>query len=186
LGGNETTGREIRARKKEEAIAALLTQRNIEEAAKVAGIGANTLLRWLKVPEFQTAYREARRAAFGQSIARLQQATGMAVSVLLKVMVDSATPASVKVRAADSVLDHSAKAIEIEDIEARLSELERAAEASKSDRKVSSTRRSRRLVDGFWRVSPTSKNRRRRKPCSEVSVYTAKADRPASKTHILT
>jgi hypothetical protein len=34
-------------RKKEEAIAALLTQRNIEEAAKVAGIGANTL-RWLK------------------------------------------------------------------------------------------------------------------------------------------
>jgi transposase-like protein len=49
-------------RKKEQAIAALLTQRNIEEAAKAAGIGANTLLRWLKVPEFQTAYREARRA----------------------------------------------------------------------------------------------------------------------------
>jgi hypothetical protein len=48
-------------RKKEEAIAALLTQRNIEEAAKVARIGANTLLRWLKVPEFQAAYREARR-----------------------------------------------------------------------------------------------------------------------------
>jgi transposase-like protein len=33
-------------RKKEEAITALLTQRNIEEAAKAAGIGANTLLRW--------------------------------------------------------------------------------------------------------------------------------------------
>jgi hypothetical protein len=29
------------------------------------------------------------------------------------------------------VLDHSAKAIELEDIEARVSELERAAEASK-------------------------------------------------------
>ena len=29
-------------RKKEEAIAALLTQRKIEEAAKTAGIGANT------------------------------------------------------------------------------------------------------------------------------------------------
>jgi transposase-like protein len=36
-------------RKQEDAIAALLTQRNIEEAAKAAGIGANTLLRWLKV-----------------------------------------------------------------------------------------------------------------------------------------
>ena len=59
-------------RKKEEAIAALLTQRNVEEAARTAGIGTQTMLRWLKVPEFQTAYREARRAAFGQSIARLR------------------------------------------------------------------------------------------------------------------
>jgi len=33
------------------------------------------------------------------------------------------------VRAADSVMSHAAKAIEIEDIEARVSELERAAEA---------------------------------------------------------
>jgi hypothetical protein len=46
-------------RKKEEAIAALLTQRNIDEAAKTAGIAPNTLLNWLKVPEFQAAYREA-------------------------------------------------------------------------------------------------------------------------------
>jgi len=46
-------------RKKEEAIAALLTQRNIEEAARTAGVGTQTLLRWLKVPEFETAYREA-------------------------------------------------------------------------------------------------------------------------------
>ncbi len=60
-------------RKQEEAIAALLSQRNIDEAARVAGVGARTLIRWLKLPEFQTAYREARRAAFGQSIARLQQ-----------------------------------------------------------------------------------------------------------------
>ena len=121
-------------RKKEEAIAALLTHRNIEEAAKAAGIGANTLLRWLKVPEFQSAYREARRAAFGQSVARLQQASGAAVSTLLKVMVDASTPASTKVRAADSVLNHSMKAIELEDIEARVSELERATERSKARR----------------------------------------------------
>ena len=37
----------------------------------------------------------------------------------------SLAPHSTRVRAADSVLDHSAKAIEIEDIEARVSELER-------------------------------------------------------------
>jgi hypothetical protein len=117
-------------RKMEDAIAALLTQRNIEEAAKAAGIGANTLLRWLKVPEFQSAYREARRAAFSQSIARFQQGTSAAATTLIKLLIDPNTPASVRVRAADSIFHHSIKAMEVEDIEARVSELERAAGAS--------------------------------------------------------
>lgn len=121
-------------RKQEAAIAALLTQRNVDEAARAAGIGTRTLLRWLKIPDFQTAYREARREAFGQAIARLQQGTGAAATTLLKVMVDPATPASTKVRAADSIFSHATKAIELEDIEARVSELERALEASKSGR----------------------------------------------------
>jgi hypothetical protein len=43
------------------------------------------------------------------------------------VMVDPSTPASTKVRAADSVLNHTAKAIEIQDLDARLSALEEAA-----------------------------------------------------------
>jgi transposase-like protein len=111
-------------RKQEEAIAALLTQRNIEEAAKAAGIAANTLLNWMKVPEFQKSYREARRAAFGQAIARLQQGTSAAATTLLKTMIDPATPASVKVRAAEAIFNHAAKAIEIEDIEARVAALE--------------------------------------------------------------
>src|ERR1700680_4456893 len=116
-------------RKMEEAVAALLTHRNHEEAAGAVGIGTATLLRWQKKSEFQDAYRAARRAVHGQSIARLQQATGAAVSTLLKVMVDASTPATTKVRAADSVLNHSAKAIELEDIEVRLAAIEAAAKA---------------------------------------------------------
>jgi len=118
-------------RKMEEAAAAMLTQRTLEDAARSVGIGTQTLLRWQKEPEFQLAYREARRAAFGQSIARLQQASSAAVSVLIKVMADPASPPSTRVRAADSVLDHAAKAIEIEDIEIRVADLERAAQISK-------------------------------------------------------
>ena len=114
-------------RKKEDAIAALLSQRNIEEAARAAGIGTRTLLRWLTLPEFQTAYREARRAAFGQAVARLQQGTSAAATTLLKTMIDPNTPASVRVRAAEAIFNHSAKAIEIEDIEARVTALEAAA-----------------------------------------------------------
>jgi hypothetical protein len=121
-------------RKQEEAIAALLSHRSIEDAAQAVQIAPRTLLRWMKEPAFDAAYREARRLAFRQSVARLQQASGAAVSTLLKVMVDPSTPASTKVRAADSVLGHSAKAIELEDIEARVAEVERAAEASRMGR----------------------------------------------------
>jgi transposase-like protein len=122
-------------RKREEAVAALLTHRNVEDAARAAGVGVSTLLRWMKEPEFEAAYREARRAAFGQSVARLQQASSAAVSTLLKVMLDPATPPATKVRAVDRVLDHAAKAIEIEDIEARLTDLERTAEATRGQRR---------------------------------------------------
>jgi len=118
-------------RKKEEAIAALLSQRNIEEAARMIGVAPNTLLRWMKEPDFDAAYRQARRNAFSQSIARLQQASGAAVATLLKIMVDPSAPPSTRVRAADSVLDHSAKAIELEDIEMRLAALEQAATSGK-------------------------------------------------------
>jgi hypothetical protein len=122
------------SRKMEEAVAALLSQKNHEEAARVVGIGIATLLRWQKLPEFQAAYRQARRDAFSQSVARLQQASGAAASTLLKIMVDQNTPASTRVRAAECVMNHSMKAIELEDIEARVSELERAVGVSKQVR----------------------------------------------------
>jgi transposase-like protein len=123
------------ARKKDEAIVALLTQRNIDEAAKAVGIAPNTLLKWMKEPEFDTAYREARRLAFRQSVSRLQQASGAAVSTLLKIMVDATAPHSTRVRAADSVLDHAAKAIEIEDIEVRVAALEQSVGAEQDGRR---------------------------------------------------
>jgi hypothetical protein len=119
-------------RKLEDAVAAMLTQRNVEEAARSVGVSTATLMRWQKLPEFQAAYREARRAAYGQAIARLQQGTSAAATTLMKTMIDPTTPASVKVRAAEAILNHAIKAIEIEDIEARVSDLERSQELGKS------------------------------------------------------
>jgi len=122
-------------RKKEEAIAALLTQRNLDEAAKAIGIAPNTLLKWMKEPEFDAAYRAARRLAFSQSIARLQQASSAAVTTVLKLMVDTNAPASTRLRAADIVLERTSKAIELEDIDARLAALEQAAGESDQGRR---------------------------------------------------
>ena len=121
-------------RKLEEAVAAMLTQRNVEEAARSVGISTATLMRWQKEPEFQAAYRQARREAFGQATARLQQASGAAVATLLKIMVDVNAPHSTRVRVADCVVDRAGKAIEIEDIEARVAALEQAAASGKPQR----------------------------------------------------
>jgi hypothetical protein len=118
--------------KQEEAIIALLTNRSVEDAARAVKIAPRTLYRWLNEPEFDKAYRKARRSAFGQGTARLQQASSAAVSAVLKILVDLSGPASTRLRAADMVLTHAAKAIEIEDIEARVAELERAAEAAQA------------------------------------------------------
>ena len=121
-------------RNKEAAIAALLTHRNIEVSSQGCRHQLTDADRLDEGPQFDQEYREARRGAFRQSVARLQQASGAAVTTLLKIMVDGSAPASTRLHAADIVLAHTSKAIEIEDVEARGAALERAAEASKQDR----------------------------------------------------
>jgi hypothetical protein len=123
------------ARKMESAVAALLSHRTLEDAAKSVGVAPNTLLRWQQDPEFDRAFRKARRASYGQATARLHQAAGVAVNAVLKIMVDAGVPASTRLRAADIVLAHTAKAIEIEDVEVRVTELERAVGAEKAGAK---------------------------------------------------
>jgi hypothetical protein len=117
-------------RKKEEAIAALLSQRSIEEAARAIGVGYKTLLRWLELPEFRDAYRKTRREAVHQSVARLQQATGAAGVTILKLMTDPNVPAAVRLRAAECVFDHAIKGIELDDIETRMAAFTAFAELS--------------------------------------------------------
>jgi hypothetical protein len=120
--------------KKEAAILALLSSRGIEEAARAADVPLRTLYRWLKEADFDSEYRKAKRIAFGQAVARLQQGTAAAAAVMLKLMADPSTPASVRLRAADCVFQHAKSAIEMEEIEARLMALEQAAELAKQSR----------------------------------------------------
>jgi hypothetical protein len=113
-------------------IVALLDHLTQEKAASVLGISTVTLWRQMQKPEFAAAFRKARRQAVSLSVARLQQATGAAVATLLRVMTDRDAPASSRIRAADMALQGAFRGMEIEDIDARVAELERAAETSKS------------------------------------------------------
>jgi len=111
-------------RKKEQAIAALLTTTNLEKAAQAAGIGVTTLRRWMRNPEFNKEYLQARREGLAQATARLQQSSGPAAATLLKLMVDATMPPAIRLRAADYVLKHGIKTLQDDDLEARLSRLE--------------------------------------------------------------
>src|SRR5919199_5893638 len=108
----------------QKAIAGLLNQPTISAAAQAAGVGERTLYRWLDDPTFATAYRAARRKAVSQAIARLQQVSSGAVAVLAQVASDKQAPSSSRVAAASKLLELAIKAVELEDLEARISILE--------------------------------------------------------------
>jgi hypothetical protein len=110
-------------------IVALLEHSTQEKAAAALGISTVTLWRAMQRPEFVEAYRAGRRKAFSQSVARLQQASNAAVGTLLRVMTDQEAPAASRVRAADVVLQTALRGMQIEEIEARVSEFDDRLEA---------------------------------------------------------
>ena len=112
--------------KQEVALSALLTEPTVETVAVKAGITPRTLYRWLNAPPFVAAYREARRQAVQRATGRLQQAANDAVTTLQDVMTDTTAPAPARVTAAKSVLEMAIKAVEIEDLTARIEALEQA------------------------------------------------------------
>jgi hypothetical protein len=120
-------------RKKEEAVAALLTAKNHAEAARIVGIDLSTLKRWLRLPEFIAEYRRARWEVVEQGYARAQQNTPAAAAVLLMLMAEPSTPASSRIRAALGVFGIAREALDLE-IETRVAALEEAAEKAGQQR----------------------------------------------------
>ena len=57
----------------------------------------------------------------------MQQATGAAGTIILKLMTDPNVPPAVRLRAAECVFEHAIKGVELEDIEARLAAVEQSS-----------------------------------------------------------
>lgn len=113
------------SRMQERAIGALLCHDTVGAAAKAAGVSETTLGRWLRLAAFQAAYRAARQDAVREAVVDLQRASGAAVRTLVAVMDDAAAPASARVAAARSVLEGALRATELEELQERVSGLER-------------------------------------------------------------
>jgi hypothetical protein len=120
-----TRGSSKKQRQREQLIAALLTQPNLEKAAAAAGMSVSTAYRIRRTPEFQAEYLGARRELVSQAGARLQQACAAASSVLMQIMVDRSIHPAYRVRASTQVLEQSRKLLESEDQEFRLQQIER-------------------------------------------------------------
>jgi tetrahydromethanopterin S-methyltransferase subunit G len=128
----EQTEKNILTRKQREAIPHLIGARSLEEGRINAKVSKTTLYEWLKDETFNAELERQRETVISEALNRLKAAIGKAVEELTGLM--DSTEESIKLRACDKVLDHFLKVKEIEEIETRLSELEKTVAARGKDR----------------------------------------------------
>ena len=108
------------------AIEALLIASDVKDAAKRAGVAYSTLRGWLAADAaFAAAYADARRQATEQALAVIQASARDAAGVLAEIMNDPDVPPAHRLNAAWRVLELATRAIERDEIERRLADLER-------------------------------------------------------------
>jgi hypothetical protein len=108
-------------RTQEKAIAALLAERTIQDAAARAKVSERTLTYWLKLPAFAAEYRHARQRVVEHAVGKLQAASSLAVDALVKNL--SCGKPAVEVTAANSLLAHSLAAVEQFDVVSQIEAL---------------------------------------------------------------
>lgn len=114
------------------AIAALLTERDVRSAAAAAKIAERTLWRWLDAPIFREALKAAEGDAVNAASRQLAGLAGTALDAVRTILENQETSASLRLRAAQIVLDNLLKLRELATLEERVSELERNAHESKN------------------------------------------------------
>lgn len=110
--------------KMETAIIALIEQPTIEDAARVAGVSARSLWRWLARNDFKRRLNEARAMVYENSLNELKSASLVAVRTLVEVAQDKEATASARVSASVAILANGFKAIEQSEFKERLERLE--------------------------------------------------------------
>ena len=104
-----------------------LDHTNHQGRAQSAHVGRTTLFRWLREDEnFRHCLHDARRNALGQATARLQQMAISSVDSLQQIIADDKSSAASRVSGIRTNLDYAYRAIELEDIEERLTRIEEA------------------------------------------------------------
>jgi hypothetical protein len=116
--------------KQQKGILALVTEPTIAKAAEQAGVSESTVYRWLQDETFLKAYRRARRDSFSQALTLTLRYAPLAVNALAKIINDLSIAASARVSASCAILKYGRDSIELDDLAARLDNLERATQSA--------------------------------------------------------
>jgi len=117
--------------KRQRFIAALLTSRNVREAAKAAQIGETTAHRWLADPRFQVALSQAQDQTLHEVERVAVNLMSDALRTLAAMMSGQDTAPAVKVAAAKGLLEHAHRLVETAGLAERLGRLERRSEGTR-------------------------------------------------------
>jgi len=105
------------------AIPIILAAKSITEGIEKAKISRGTFYGWMKIPEFKAEFVRQRQEVVDLALHELKTSAGEAVSVLRKLL--SARQEGVRLRTALGMLDHISKFIQLEELEQRITALER-------------------------------------------------------------
>jgi hypothetical protein len=111
-------------RKQELAIAALLTCPSLPAAATSCGVSESTLRRWLRKETFAQRWRQERTRMLETTVNLLRQKSVAAIETLAAVANNTESPAGARVSAARSLVELAIKSAEMQDLEARIDDLE--------------------------------------------------------------
>ena len=105
------------------AVAALLQNKTIGDAARACRLSEKTLQRYLADPTFRDAVLQAEGEMLNLATRRLINLADTAISTLEASMADPSSP-NIRLRAAQTILDYLLKLRELRNVEQRLTDLE--------------------------------------------------------------
>jgi AcrR family transcriptional regulator len=108
---------------KEKALAALLTSKTKDAAAKAAGIAPRTLRTYFDDPEFVRAYKKAFASLVEDATRQAQQTIGPALDTLREIIENPDENTTARVSASRSAIEFALRLTEANDIIAELREL---------------------------------------------------------------
>jgi len=109
--------------KQNKAISVILQSRTIAEGCKKAKIARETFYTWLKEPAFKKAFEDQRKELIDLAFHELKISAADAVNVLRKLL--SAKNEGIQFKTATAIIENVLKGIQIENLEERLTEIER-------------------------------------------------------------